>query len=432
MLLPALLLSALSEERNSPFSFSRHAAQTPKFAVCVRILFYSPHPTHDIVSEVGYSTHQRETIHAFRELGHEVLPLIMGGTTPSEKKVFVQQGLKFRLKELFKKVCPPFLFNGLKDYGIRRFDRMAADRLRDAIADFKPDLVYERSEYMQDSGVRICTELGVKHFLEVNAPFIEEMAHWEGPSVLHGLGHRIEKRKLVLTSHVFVVSGVLRDFLAERYRVPLEKMTLIPNCINPDAVITDENKIQSITKRYDLLNKKVIGFVGSFFPHHGLDWLIDAFHSIEAKYPDTVLLIVGGGMNEAELKKQASEKLGADRVVFAGRVPHSEVYNYISAMDIAVMPKSNWYGSPMKIFEYGALGKTVVAPHNGPVTDVMEHLKDGFLTEPGTEALAAALAYLLSHRDTAEEAGRHFREKIFARYTWTRQAETILSHCTSH
>ena len=393
----------------------------------MRILYFSPHPTHDIASEVGYSTHQRETILAFRMLGHEVFPVIMGGTTKEERKQFKQQGVKFILKESLKKVVPIVFFNGLKDYGIRRFDQFAAKKLEEGIRAFQPDLVYERSEYMQDSGRRICGALGVKHYLEVNAPFIEEMRHWEGPSVLHPLGHRIEKRKIKEADRVFAVSSVLRDFLVDQYDADPDKLEVIPNCINPEGVKIDPEKVSSIATRFGLNGKRVIGFVGSFFPHHGLDDLIAAFAKVENAFPDVVLLIVGGGMNEEELKQQAVMELGEGRVIFAGRVPHDEVYNYITHMNIAVMPRSNWYGSPMKIFEYGILAKAVVAPDNGPVKDVMVHEVDGILIRPGREALAEALHLLLSDKELCENLGAHFREKILERFIWKRQAEFILS-----
>lgn len=392
----------------------------------MRILYFSPHPTHDIASEVGYSTHQRETILAFRTLGHEVLPVIMGGTTKEEKKVFQQQGLKFRIKEAMKKAMPDVFYNGLKDYGIRRFDQLAAQKLEESIRTFQPDLVYERSEYMQDSGVRVCRAMGVKHYLEVNAPFIEEMRHWEGPSVLHPLGHRIEKRKIKEATRVFAVSSVLRDFLVDEYDADPEKLAVIPNCINPDGVKVDPEKGASIAAQYGLSGKRVVGFVGSFFPHHGLDDLIAAFAKVEHAFPNAVLLIVGGGMNEEELKRQAVQQLGEGRVIFAGRVPHHEVYNYITHMDIAVMPRSNWYGSPMKIFEYGILSKAVVAPDNGPVKDAMVHGDDGILIQPGKEALAEALRLLLADQVLCERLGAHFEAKIRERFVWTKQAEYIL------
>lgn len=394
----------------------------------MRIIYFSPHPTHDIVSEVGYSTHQRETIKAFRNLGHEVLPVVMGGTLPEEKKQFAQAGSRQSMKELLKKSLPERIYNALKDAGIRRFDRAAAASLETAINKFHPDLVYERSEYMQDSGMQVCRRAGIPHFLEVNAPFIEEMRHWEGRSLLHPLGHAIEKRKIHAANKVFAVSSVLRDFLSHRYRYPAKNIEVIPNCIDPQAVHTDEKQIASLRDRWQLPGKQVIGFVGSFFPHHGLDDLIHAFAAAEAEFPNAVLLIVGGGMNEEALKKQAVETLGAGRVIFAGKVPHAEVYQYISLMDVTVMPKSNWYGSPMKIFEYGILGKAVVAPDNGPVNDVMEHGQDGWLVQPGVPALAEALKYLLAHPEERAAMGAQFRNKILNKYTWNQQAAFILSH----
>ncbi len=394
----------------------------------MRIIYFSPHPTHDIVSEVGYSTHQRETIKAFRALGHEVLPVILGGTTPSEKKQFDTQSQSHRIKELVKSLLPKILYNALKDLGIRRFDNLAAAQLESAIGSFKPDLVYERSEYMQDSGIRVCRKAGIPHFLEVNAPFIEEMRHWEGSSLMHPLGHAIEKRKLLAATKVFAVSSVLRDFLAARYRFPAGSISVIPNCIDPSNVHVVAEEVEALRQKFQLQGKNIIGFVGSFFPHHGLDDLIHAFAQIEQKHPQAVLLIVGGGMNEDALKKQALATLGEGRVIFAGKVPHHQVYPYISLMDITVMPKSNWYGSPMKIFEYGIMGKVVLAPDNGPVNDVMEHGKDGWLVQPGIPALSAALSHLLSHPDEARNMGLQFKNKILNEYTWNRQASYILSH----
>jgi len=254
------------------------------------------------------------------------------------------------------------------------------------------------------------------------------MRHWEGPSLLHPLGHSIEKRKLRWANHVFAVSSVLRDFLADEYDANPAKIAVIPNCINPDGVLVNKEEVSVIRQKFKLTEKKVVGFVGSFFPHHGLDDLIAAFAKARAQHPNTVLLIVGGGMNEDALKRQAALQLGEDAVVFAGRVPHHAVFDYIDLMDIAVMPRSNWYGSPMKIFEYGILSKAVVAPDNGPVRDVMVHEQDGILVQPGIPALTAAIGQLLEDDALREKIGENFRNKILTHYTWNRQAEFILSH----
>ena len=82
----------------------------------MRIVYYSPHPTHDIVSDVGYSTHQREMIHALRNLGHEVIPVIIGGTDKHEfdqrATEVVNKAERFRF---VKKFIPPYLWRSVKE-----------------------------------------------------------------------------------------------------------------------------------------------------------------------------------------------------------------------------------------------------------------------------------------------------------------------------
>ena len=73
----------------------------------MRIIYYSPHPTHDIVSEVGYATHQREVILALRNLGYEVFPVIMGGTEEANLNTLATNVYKIPLyKRLTKRLFP--------------------------------------------------------------------------------------------------------------------------------------------------------------------------------------------------------------------------------------------------------------------------------------------------------------------------------------
>ncbi|MFM7764348.1 MAG: hypothetical protein ACKO6I_01705, partial [Sphingomonadales bacterium] len=143
----------------------------------LRIIYYSPHPTHDIVSEVGYSTHQRESIQSFRQLGHEVLPVVLGGTETSAVNTHIA-GLSEKAGNLsgVKKLLPLWLWNALKDVELLKHDIKAGRQLEQAIRDFKPDMIYERGEYLQDSGVKMAEKHGIKHVLEVNSPVVEEMA----------------------------------------------------------------------------------------------------------------------------------------------------------------------------------------------------------------------------------------------------------------
>jgi glycosyltransferase involved in cell wall biosynthesis len=96
-------------------------------------------------------------------------------------------------------------------------------------------------------------------------------------------------------------------------------------------------------------------------------------------------------------------------------------------MDICVMPGSNWYGSPVKVFEYGILGKAVIAPDNGPLRDIMVHEKDGLLIERDPKVLAETLIKLIEDKELREMLGKNFQKKIFAEYTWEDASELILN-----
>lgn len=394
----------------------------------MKIIYYSPHPTHDIVSEVGYSTHQRETINAMKKLGHEVILVVLGGTEQLNVENYHQSlASPGFAKRLLRKIIPIAALNALKDILLLRHDSRAAQELKRAIELHKPDLVYERGEYLQNKGCLVAAKLGVRHFLEINSPCVEEMRHFEGPNLLHFLGFLKEKSKIKHTNHIFVVSTALKEYIQKKYR-PISGITVIPNCINPNKNIPSDLEILELKKASNIEGKFVFGFVGSIFPHHGIDKLIDAFQAVIAKYSEARLLIVGGGNLLEDFKIRAQEKLPKGTYLFTGKVPHKDVLKYIGAFNVAVMPDSNWYGSPVKILEYGLLKKSIIAPNNGPLNDLMETEIDGILVSEGVESLALAMMWAIENIDEMSKMGEHFYHKILMKYTWEKQAQTILSH----
>ena len=390
----------------------------------LKIIYYSPHPTHDIVSEVGYSTHQRETINAFKQLGHEVICVVMGGT---EKKAVThfhhELGNKSGKASLIKKLLPGFLWNALKDIRLLQHDKKAGRQLEEAIKAHQPDLIYERGEYLQDSGVVMAEKYGIRHYLEVNSPVVEEMATFEGPDLLRFLGHKKEITKLEKTHKVFAVSSAIKEYLIHRYNCNKE-ITIIPNCINPEALSNDD--ILKIPVYKKVSGEFTVGFVGSLFPYHGVHLLIEAFAIFIKTNANARLIVVGDGAIKEALLKQAESSLPEGSFLFTGKVPHKDALRHIESFTVAVMPASNWYGSPVKIFEYGLLGKPIVAPDNGPVKDVMNPDVDGFLVNADAKDIAEKLEFVFNNREEANRRASHFRDKILGQYIWKKQAETIL------
>lgn len=392
----------------------------------MKILYYSPHPTHDIVSEVGYATHQREVINALRKLGHTVLPVIMGGTEKGQLSTAGIPAPKNSLKAIVKKFIPRFIWTSLKDFQLMRHDQLAAQKLEEAIVSFQPDLIYERSEYLQDKGVAVVKKHKIKYFLEINAPFAEEMRGFEGYSIWHGLAHKKEQNKNNAADQIFVVSSALKTFVEKTYKIPSTKIFVQPNCINFENVLVDDRQIKAIRTKYQLEGKSIIGFVGSIFPHHGVDILIDAFALVAKQFPNAILMIVGDGSIMDDLKARARKNEIEEKVCFAGKHDHKEVFNFIALMDMCVMAKSNWYGSPIKIFEYGAMHKPIIAPNTVPVKDVMQDNVNGLVVEMDKDNIAKAICTLLDNPVLCKNIANQFYADITQHYTWEIAAENIL------
>jgi glycosyltransferase involved in cell wall biosynthesis len=399
----------------------------------MKILYYSPHPHLNLTDKTGYGTHMREMIQAFRDLGHEVLPVINGGTEPrtpsSNQNIKNSSGIK----KILKSVVPKFIWRSLKDRRILQFDRNAEIELEKIVNEFKPDLIYERAYYLQVSGVNVASRKKIKHFLEVNAPYVDETFEFEGTnSIYTNQATKAEELQLQLSDRVFVVSSPLKSYFLKKYpSLKADKIQVTPNCVNLDKVKVDGIKKNQIIEKYQLSGHTVVGFVGSIFPYHGVDKMITAFNEVYRNAKTIKLLIVGDGLILNELKSLAQTLEAKHNIIFTGNVPNTEVFSYIDVMDITVLATTEWYCSPIKLFEYGALGKAVVAPDIPAVHDVMINHKDGLLVKPDKEQLAKALGELINNRSERETIGLSFKTKVETNYTWIMNARQVLSSLNS-
>lgn len=392
----------------------------------MKIVYYSPHPQLRLNSQSGPGTHMRETINALKGMGHEVFPLIVGDElhgASSNTDVTLKSS---KLKSLVKRFVPKIIWRSLKDWQLLRTDIFAEKLLAKRVDELKPDLIYERGAYLQLSGVRVVKEKGGRHFMELNAPFLEEVREFEQARTLwFRRAKRTEKLQVQAPDLVYVVSSALKRYYSS-HTSNTEKIKVVPNSVNPEYLKVNRNLKESIVNDLHLEKKRVIGFVGSIFPYHGVDILIRAFSAIAGEFPDITLLIVGDGSILESLKNLSRELKMQSRVLFTGSRPHHEVFTWIDIMDICVMAKSNWYGSPVKIFEYGAMGKAIIAPDTVPVNDVMNNNVDGILIKPSDAALRQALKILLTDDTLKEKLANNFKNKVLGEYTWKKTAETII------
>jgi glycosyltransferase involved in cell wall biosynthesis len=154
--------------------------------------------------------------------------------------------------------------------------------------------------------------------------------------------------------------------------------------------------------------------------------LVEAFAEVVKEYPEARLCIVGDGSKRQHYEALANSMLPPGSFVFEGKVPHKQAIEYITAFDYAIMPDSNWYGSPVKILEYGWMKKPIIAPDLEPIRDLMKDGEDGFLLKRGVDSLANGMKDALKDPQKSAKCGEQFHKKIAQEFTWMKLTGKIL------
>jgi len=198
-----------------------------------------------------------------------------------------------------------------------------------------------------------------------------------------------------------------------------------------DAAVFRPMDGSEVRTEYNLTGSVVV-YVGSMSAWHGAEHLIDVAARI--KDMDVTFLMVG---KDVEMLRSLAEEKGVlDRFVFTGFVPYADVPKYIAAADVAVAPYDpagvtdmeahGFYFSPIKIFEYMACGKPVVASDVEIVRGIIRESRCGLLADPGGAGdFAEKIQYLIEDDDLMAESGKNGRAAVLERYSWKKVAEQI-------
>ncbi|NDJ84884.1 MAG: glycosyltransferase family 4 protein, partial [Chloroflexi bacterium] len=204
-----------------------------------------------------------------------------------------------------------------------------------------------------------------------------------------------------------------------------EKIVTVSNGIYTEAFDPNADGTP-IRKRYNIPSEAVvIGFVGSFQPYHRVDLLLEAFARLRQTRQGTHLLLIGSGKRFTKAQNQA-ERLGLlSDVTFTGQLPYEDVGAHTAAADITIMPATNTYGNPMKIYEYMAMGKAVIAPDQETITEIVTHGENAYLFAPeDIDSMAAALSAVIDD-DALRHKLQHAALASSADHTWDERAKVM-------
>jgi glycosyltransferase involved in cell wall biosynthesis len=304
-----------------------------------------------------------------------------------------------------------------------------------ALATRTPAFVYQRYSLNNFTGLRIARRYGVPLVIEYNGSEIWMSRHWGRPLKYERLSNRIEQLNLRAADLVVVVSRAMKDEVVAR-GIAAERVLVNPNGVDVDRY-SPEIDGTPVRAALGLQTKTVLGFIGTFGPWHGAETLAHAYvrfrHSEPALAAGVRLLMIGTGPTINSVKTTLADGGSMDATVFTGLVPQQEGAQYLAACDILVSPHvpnpdgSPFFGSPTKLFEYMAMGKAIVASNLEQIGEVLGDQKTAILVPPGdVDALAAAIARLVSDAALRRCLGAEARREAVARHTWRQHTQRIV------
>ncbi len=358
---------------------------------------------HSLPMHSGYTFRTRAILKAQIAKGWEVACLTGVRHTASGPDVEVVDGLTFHRTR--GTVGGPPLLREWKEVGALA---ASADAL---VREWKPDLLHAHSPVLNAlAAMRVAQRHGLPLLYEIRA-FWEDAAVGNGTSVegspRYWLTRQLESHAVRAADGVAVIcEGLKQDLLARG--VAEDKIIVSPNGVDMDMFGAPVPPDPALRTRLGLDGAEVIGFIGSFYDYEGLDDLIAAMPALLARRPGAKLLLVGGGPMEAALRRRAAASPDAGQIVFAGRVPHDQVEQYYSLIDILAYPRKAMrlteLVTPLKPLEAMAQGRLVAASSVGGHRELIEDGVTGTLFPPGDSlAMADALAGLLENRPIWDE-----------------------------
>ncbi len=273
------------------------------------------------------------------------------------------------------------------------------------------------------------------------------MVYVRGERLARGAHAVVPQSSIVLESHMMprdfdVYENIFRQVrgvvvITKYYEQELRDKGVANVLYAPDAVTIHDFDIgvskEDARKRLGLpLNKKLAIYTGHLYAWKGVDVLARAAEFLQENME--AVFVGGSPVDIAPFRK----KYGADaRIRIVGQRPYKEIPLYLQAADVLVLPNtateavSRWYTSPIKLFEYMASGRPIIAADLPSIRDVLNE-KNAVLVPPDEpEVLARAIADLCVDPARAGRVATEARREV-EQFTWQKRAQSILDFIFSN
>jgi glycosyltransferase involved in cell wall biosynthesis len=368
-----------------------------------------------------------ETCHALASRGHEVTLIVRPDTHVPARDPYAFYGLP-RIPTLHVEVAPITGPPAARRAGYLTFT------IGRALGRARQDLIFTRDLGLASLLLRVPAAarspvVYEAHTIAADAaaarPDLLTDAAAASPAKLQRLARRDARVWRGANGYVTITAGLAREL--ERRFGPRPRIAVVPDGVR-DAGATDLSQATDYTDHTDG-KPFTIGYAGHLYPWKGVELIVEAVTAL----PDTHGLIVGGHDREpdlARIKDLAQQLNCASRVTLTGPVPPADVAARLREADVLILPNrtsaiSTEFTSPLKLFEYMASGRPIVASDLPSFREILRDGENALLVEAGNPAaLVAGIARIRDDADLGARLARRAREEV-RDFTWARRAERL-------
>ena len=351
---------------------------------------------------------------AFEDLGWEVEPFIVGDRSPRK---FTAEGSQRALSGgVLRTLAADLVRLTLGAVNARRAWRQLGGEV---------DWVYERLAVLQSLGW-IFKRRGTPWILETNGPLFYEAKAERNAIVLGRIARWLEVKAYKECDVLVCISDAVREISLREAEIPPEKVVVMPNGVDTAFFDPERRKPERLFPNF------TVGFVGTFFPWQALDLLLETLAELRAEGLDVSVVLVGDGVMREAWESKAKQLGVSANVAFTGMVPWEEVPQTIAGFDVAYsghvqMGKGGMYHSPLKIYEYMAMGKPIVASAFADARMAIREGETGFLFRGGDKGdLKRALKSAYQARGELVRMGRKARRDAVDLHSWTARIRALI------
>lgn len=372
----------------------------------------------DISLPRGSSTHTVELAESLHRQGHEVVLFVRRG---SRTQARIEKRGAISIRRLFRGIVAPLREthsprrSGEVTRKTKLIARVYAAYLRTAYALYcilriildvhtePPEIILERGSCLGIGAIVACL---------IRRPLVAEIIdpNHSAVSLKKALGVIAYTRKVL------------------KIDVPPDRLRLVEAAVNTTMFRVPDTNSSEIRSQLGLGEGFIVGYVGIFEAWHGTEVIQQA--STQLLPFGVRFLLVGPGY---ERMAGGLDRSIESSFIFTGGVSRENVPNLVSSMDLTLAPflergprmqEKGYYFSPLKIFEYAACGKPIIA---SDLEMIRKAMPEAIFVPPGnSNALAADIAKVLENRVWAKRQGAKARRMVIAHHSWDMFAKDLV------